>query len=203
MSAFNIFHFTFQAKQLENKYSNPDISDDENDKNDSDNFDDDGNDSSESSDDDAETTKNIRQAHKNVREEVFEKKMEERSKKLNAKLAKTIVKSSGTNESSQNHHKFRELDEDEMKNDGNGIGGKNSKRKSKKSLEERLEEDSGFTERNDGHQMVFKPKKSRNQMMQEEKEKEHRKEREEVRRSASGLKKDKIKPKFWKGKRII
>ena len=90
-----------------------------------------------------------------------------------------------------------------MENDGNGIGGKNSKRKSKKSLEERLEEDSGFTERNDGHQMVFKPKKSRNQMMQEEKEKEHRKEREEVRRSASGLKKDKIKPKFWKGKRII
>ena len=189
---------------MENKYSNPDISDDENDKNDSDDFDDDGDDSSESSDDDAETTKNIRQAHKNVREEVFEKKMAERSQKLNARLAKTIVKSASgsTNQSSQNHHKIRELDEDEMKNDGNGIGGKNSKRKSKKSLEERLEEDSGFTERNDGHQMVFKPKKSRNQMMQEEKEKEHRKEREEVRRSASGLKKDKIKPKFWKGKRI-
>merc|ERR1712203_1200167 len=79
-----------KAKQLENKYSNPDISDnDENDKNDSDDFDDDGDDSSESSDDDAETTKNIRQAHKSVREEVFEKKMEEKSKKLNAKLAKT------------------------------------------------------------------------------------------------------------------
>ena len=188
---------------MENKYSNPDISDDENDKNDqdSDNFDD-GDDSS-SSDDDAETTKNIRQAHKDVREEVFEKKMAERSQKMNARLAKTIVKSSGTDQSSQNHHKIRELDGDEMKNDGTGIGGKNSKRKSKKSLEERLEEDSGFTERNDGHQMVFKPKKSRNQMMQEEKEKEHRKEREEVRRSASGLKKDKIKPKFWKGKRII
>merc|ERR1712037_869703 len=110
-----------KAKQLENKYSNPDISDDENDKNDSDDFDDDGDDSSESSDDDAETTKNIRQAHKNVREEVFEKKMEERSKKIKRQIGKTIVKSSDTNQSSQNHHKIRELDEDEMKNDGNGI----------------------------------------------------------------------------------
>ena len=125
MSALKISNiFTFQVKQLENKYSNPDISDnDENDKNDqdSDNFDDDGDDSS-SSDDDAETTKNIRQAHQNVREEVFEKKMAERTQKMNARLAKTIVKSSGyTNQSSQNHHKIRELDEDEMKNDGNGI----------------------------------------------------------------------------------
>merc|ERR1711894_412420 len=121
----------------------------------------------------------------------LKRKWRKEPKKMNARLAKTIVKSSGTVQSSQNHHKIRELDEDEIKNDGTGIGGKNSKRKSKKSLEERLEEDSGFTERNDGHQMVFKPKKSRNQMMQEEKEKEHRKEREEVRRSASGLKKDK------------
>merc|ERR1712008_311775 len=114
-------------------YSNPDISDnDENDKNDkdSDNFDD-GDDSS-SSDDDAETTKNIRQAHQNVREEVFEKKTAERHQKMNARLAKTIVKSSGTDQNSQNHHKIRELDEDEIKNDGNGIGGKNSKKKKKK-----------------------------------------------------------------------
>ena len=47
---FLIFqYFTLQVKQLENKYSNPDISDDENDKNDSDDFDDDGDDSLSSS----------------------------------------------------------------------------------------------------------------------------------------------------------
>ena len=58
-------------------------------------------------------------------------------------------------------------------------------------------------ERKDGHQMVFKAKKSRKQLEQEEKDKQHRKERLGVRRSASSIKKDRIKPKFWNGKRII
>merc|ERR1712212_305549 len=117
-------------------------------------------------------------------------KKEEKAEKFTAKLTKTIKKSSS--EAGQQFHRFQELNEDEMNSEG-----KSSKRKSKKSLAERLEEDNRFTERQDGHQMVFKPKKSRNQLMQEEKDKEHRKERQELRRSASGLKKDKIKPKFW------
>jgi len=186
-----------KAKQLENKYSNPDISDNDQDEQDSDNFVDDENDSSdESSDDDAETTKQIKQAHKKIQQEVYEKKQEERAEKFTSRIKKTIKKTSS--DTGQHAHEFRELNEDEMNSEG-----KSSKRKSKKSLAERLEEDNRFTERQDGHQMVFKPKKSRNQLMQEEKDKEHRKERQELRRSASGLKKDKIKPKFWKGKRII
>merc|ERR1712080_9088 len=97
--------------------------------------------------------KQIKQAHKNIRQEDFEKKREERAEKFTTKLTKTFQKSSSQ---SQQIHKFRELNEDEMNTEG-----KSSKRKSKKSLAERLEEDNRFTERNDGHQMVFKPKKSR------------------------------------------
>ena len=51
--------------------------------------------------------------------------------------------------------------------------------------------------------MVFREKKSRKQLQQEEDQKAHRQERLEVRRSASGLKKDRIKPKFFRGKRVI
>ena len=77
------------------------------------------------------------------------------------------------------------------------------KKTSKKSLEGLLQNDNALKERSDGHQMVFKVKKSRKQILQEEQEKEHRRERQEVRRSAAFLKKDKIKPKFWNGKRVI
>jgi hypothetical protein len=51
-------------------------------------------------------------------------------------------------------------------------------------------------------QMVFKAKKSRKQMEAAEKAREHRKERQSVRRSASTLAKKKIAPKFFMGKRV-
>ena len=50
--------------------------------------------------------------------------------------------------------------------------------------------------------MVFKAKRSRKQMEAAEKAREHRKERQSVRRSASTLAKKKIAPKFFMGKRV-
>ena len=42
----------------------------------------------------------------------------------------------------------------------------------------------------------------RSTLRQEEEQKKHQKERQELRRSAKGLKKDKLPPRFWMGKRV-
>jgi hypothetical protein len=51
-------------------------------------------------------------------------------------------------------------------------------------------------------QMVFKAKRSRKQMEAAEAARDHRLERQSVRRSASGLQKKKLAPKFFMGKRV-
>ena len=92
------------------------------------------------------------------------------------------------------------------------------------SLEERLETEtfdpSSMKRMESGHVMTFTPEKSQQRVRQEEKEKEHRRERLAVRRfvltvllsdpispfvlfrSAKALKKDRVAPKFWLGKRV-
>ncbi len=164
------------------------VSDDDDNDQDSDDFADDNaeiEDSDESSDDEIEWTQKVKEAHKNVRKEASMQREHEKSLKMAEKIAKTIKV--------QEFHR----DDFEARHDK-----KNGKR-SKKSLADRLADENSFTDRMDGHQMVFKEKKSAKQLTRERQEKEHRQERLELRRSASSLKKDRIKPKFWNGKRVV
>merc|ERR1711892_633615 len=78
-------------------------------------------------------------------------------------------------------------------------------KKSKLSLEERLEDNLGdgeIVKTETGHVMTFAPERSRQSLKKEQEEKEHREERRQVRRSAKTLKKDKLPPRFWMGKRV-
>merc|ERR1712059_22258 len=81
-----------------------------------------------------------------------------------------------------------------------------SKKKSKMSLEDRLEADqddiTNIVKTETGHVMTFEPEKSRQSVRKEQEEREHREERRQVRRSAKSLKKDKLPPTFWMGKRV-
>ena len=122
----------------------------------------------------------VKEAHATLRQEAYDRRKMEKEEKMTKKIAKTM------------QYEMSEKVEHKRKS-------------SKKSLASRLEaeNESEMVERKDGHQMVFREKKSRKQLMQEERERQHRQERQEVRRSASGLKKDRIKPKFYRGKRII
>ena len=53
-----------------------------------------------------------------------------------------------------------------------------------------------------GHVMTFAPEKSKQNLRKEQENKEHREERRQIRRSAKSLKKDKLPPRFWMGKRV-
>ena len=63
------------------------------------------------------------------------------------------------------------------------------KRKNNQSLESRIEREvvSGRKDRSDGHQMTFYQKKTKKQKENEFKQKKHREERRNVRRSVSSL----------------
>ena len=179
-----------EVKKLENKYAAPlDLPDENESVNDDQNefMDSDDDQESESSDDEHEWTKRVKEAHKDIRKQNEEAKRQARQDRVMQKINKTITKS----------HVMQAMDVDS--NPGKGKKNRNSR----KTLEERIEDEGGLTERQDGHQMVFREKKSKKQLMKEQQEKEHRLERQELRRSASSLKKDRIKPKFWGGKRII
>ena len=170
-----------KAKSIETKLSaGPFLNSDQEDEGDNkeSDFDDD---SDESSDDEHEWTQKVKEVHKALNQEAYERRKAEKQEKQAAKIAKTIQ---------------YDMQEKEMNP---------KKRGSKKSLADRLDSEVSTEriERKDYHQMVFREKKSRKQLQQEEDNRRHRQERQEVRRSASGLKKDRIKPKFFRGKRVI
>merc|ERR1719397_1149210 len=76
---------------------------------------------------------------------------------------------------------------------------------SKQSLESRLEDvdfAGEMVRHESGHVMTFAPEISNQKLRKEEAEKAHREERRSVRRSAKTLKKDKLPPRFWMGKRV-
>ena len=82
---------------------------------------------------------------------------------------------------------------------------KTKSKKSKQSLETRLEdqdEESELVRHDTGHVMTFGPEKSKQKVRREGEERRHREERRLVRRSAKTLKKDKLPPRFWMGKRV-
>ena len=99
-------------------------------------------------------------------------------------------------------HKLTEVEVDDFVS----LAEKKTKlKRSKQSLESRLKSGSeeGEVVRHDtGHVMTFAPEKSKQKQRREEEEKRHRDERREVRRSAKSLKKDKLPPRFWMGKRV-
>ena len=171
----------------------------------------------ESSDDDQEWTKQMKKEHKNIQSEKAEEKKLKRMKKQEQRL-KNI---SNLEAKSQQHI----LEEVKAGSEFQNVSEKKSKSKSKKSklsLEERLEietfDPSSMKRMESGHVMTFTPEKSQQSVRQEEKEKEHRRERLAVRRlvfkianillislcfrSAKALKKDRVAPKFWLGKRV-
>ena len=120
------------------------------------------------------------------------------------KLAEKLSDISKREKAMQQQPKFYEL------KDGETLGKKKSKAdKANKvmSLADRLENDDSvvgevLSNNKAGHQMTFKATKSRGQLKAAADAKAHREERLSVRRSASHLKKKKLAPKFYQGKRV-
>jgi ribosome biogenesis protein ENP2 len=187
-----------KKKEFERKYGVKDNSDDEN-SGDSDVNMDESESDEESSDDEQEWTKEVKKEHRNIqKEKVAEKKLskvrkqEQKFKKINDLAAKV------------NHTLSEVKPGDEFKNMSESIF--KSHKKSKISLEDRLEayndDISNVVKTETGHVMTFQPERSRQSMRKEQEEREHREERRKVRRSAKALKKDKLPPRFWMGKRV-
>ncbi|QQP37947.1 Nucleolar protein 10like [Caligus rogercresseyi] len=132
----------------------------------------------------------VRKEHKKIQIEKVETQRREKAEKLAAKLSKISEAAERLN-----RPKFYEV-----KDAAQGSRGKSKH----KSLEERIKgEAAPRSSHRDGHEMSFEASKSFSQIRREKEMKEHREERQAVRRSASHLKKKRIAPKFWMGKRIV
>merc|ERR1711915_534052 len=148
----------------------------------------------ESSDDDREWTKQLKSEHKNIQKE---RNIEKINKKLLEKEKKLM-------------HKFKPSQPvkytfSEVSNDKDLSAERTKVKKSKQSLEHLLEdksEDMEVVKSETGHVMTFAPEKSRQTLRKDQENKEHREERRQIRRSAKSLKKDKLPPRFWMGKRV-
>merc|ERR1712183_220974 len=151
----------------------------------------------ESSDDDVEWTKNLKREHKNIKQEKSIERRNQNFLRKEQNLLKMTEKSQKVSK-----HKLTEVDGDDFVS----LAEKKTKqKKSKLSLERRLEaqsEEGEVVRLETGHVMTFAPEKSKQRERREEEEKRHRDERREVRRSAKSLKKDKLPPRFWMGKRV-
>lgn len=185
-----------KKKEFERKYGVKE-SEDEKNSDESDIEIDDDEEEEDSSDDDQEWTKDLKKEHRNIKNEKIAAKNLKRLEKQNEKLHRISELSKKVK------HTFSEVKAgDEFAN----VGEKKSKvKKSKQSLEDRLAEDDGAGEivkTDTGHVMTFAPEKSRQSIKKEQEERKHREERRQVRRSAKTLKKDKLPPRFWMGKRV-
>lgn len=152
---------------------------------------------SESSDDNMEWTKNLKREHKMIKQE----QTSERRNQTALKKEQALLKMSEKTKKAK--HKLTEVEDSA---DFVSLAEKKTKsKKTKQSLEARLEEqdeESELVRHDTGHVMTFGPEKSKAVVRREEEERKHREERRNVRRSAKTLKKDKLPPKFWMGKRV-
>ena len=156
-----------------------------------------------SDDDDKEWTEKVREQHKQLRVERAQNRRREREEKLANKLSE-ITQREKAAAAVGKQPKFYEL------KDGETFGKKKSKAERANrvlSLADRLENDDSvggevLSHNKHGHQMTFHAKKSRNQLKAIADAKAHREERLSLRRSASHLKKKKLPPKFFQGKRV-
>jgi len=141
----------------------------------------------ESSDDDQAWTKEVKSVHKKIEAEKFTAKKVEKHEKLAEKYKRI----------SKIEHQFSELNDDEKEV-------RRKKKTNKQSLEDRLaSEDVGtLVQTETGHTYTFDIEKSKQTKRAEVENEKHLEERKEVRRSAKHLKKDKLPPKFWMGKRV-
>ena len=135
----------------------------------------------ESSDDDQEWTKQLKKEHKNIQSEKAEEKKLKRMKKQEQKLKNISSLASKTQQ-----HVLEEVKAGSEFQNVTEQKSKSKLKKSKLSLEERLETEtfdpSSMKRMESGHVMTFTPEKSQQSVRQEEKEKEHRRERLAVRR---------------------
>ena len=181
-----------KQKEFEKKYG---VKDDESDANNSEDSDlEIDSDGEESSDDDREWTKQLKSEHKNIQKE---RNVEKMNKKLWDKEKKLLQK---LKPSKPVQYTFSEVS-----NDKDLTTGKTKIKKSKQSLENMLEdksEDREVVKSETGHVMTFAPEKSKQTLRKDQENKEHREERRQIRRSAKSLKKDKLAPRFWMGKRV-
>ena len=148
----------------------------------------------ESSDDDVEYSNSLKREQKNVKPEQTNKRRNQNFNKEEQKMSEKITRVS--------KHKLTEVDDDDFVS----LAGKKSRQKrSKQSLESRLEaqsEEGELVRQDTGHVMTFAPEISKQKQRREQEERRHRDERRELRRSAKSLKKDKLPPRFWMGKRV-
>jgi len=152
----------------------------------------------ESSDEDIEWTKNLKREHKNIKHEQTTERRNQSALKKEQLLLKISEKTKKVSK-----HKLTEVA------DGSDFVSlserKTKSKKSKQSLESRLEDvdfAGEMVRHESGHVMTFAPEISNQKLRKEEAEKAHREERRSVRRSAKTLKKDKLPPRFWMGKRV-
>merc|ERR1719342_687265 len=182
-----------KKKEFERKYGVKD-SDDEMNSGDSDIEVDDESEGEESSDDDQEWAKEVKREHKKIKNEKLTEKMIKKAKKKEQKWNEHSKKRNYTFSEVKDGEEFSNISEKKVK-----------QKKSKISLEDRIQDDENIGEivkTETGHVMTFAPEKSRYTIKKEQEEKKHREERRKIRRSAKTLKKDKLPPRFWMGKRV-
>jgi len=144
-------------------------------------------DSSDSSDDEHQWTKEVKQEHRKIQEEKFKAQQQKKLQRQEEKLHRI----------SKVEHKFAEFSEESATT--------KKKKSSKQSLEERLaaEGDEGkMIQTETGHSYTFDIEKTKQEKRRDVEAKKHLEERAELRRSAKHLKKDKLPPRFWMGKRV-
>ena len=184
-----------KRKEFERKYGVRDNdSDDNNNSGESDLEMDSDDEEDESSEDDMELAKQLKLQHKTIKREKNIEKMNKRFAEKEKKLLEKIQPAKKVK------HTFSEVS-----NDKDLTLTKTKIKKSKQSLEHLLEdktEDAEMVKSDSGHVMTFAPEKSQHKLKKEQADKEHREERRKVRRSAKSLKKDKLPPRFWMGKRV-
>jgi len=155
----------------------------------------------ESSDDDQEWTKEVKKEHKIIQKENENAKQHAKMMAKERQLKKRISKSFENSEDKK-PMKFVELKDDDFE----GVLGTTSrKKKSKLSLEERLATEENLSEvltTETGHTVTFQTEKHPQVVKKEEADRRHRQERKMVRRSSKSLKKDRLPPRFWMGKRV-
>merc|ERR1712062_409424 len=152
-----------------------------------------------------EMAQKVREQHKQLRIDKAIAKRELKEQKLADKLSAVSKRSNGIDENDRpiQQPKFYEL------KDGEIFGNKRKDQRKHVSLGDRIAMGEGAdnvtvsrNSANDGHQMTFDVKKSKYAIKAANDAKMHREERLALRRSASGLRKKKLPPKFYMGKRV-
>ena len=155
-----------------------------------------------SSDDDRDWAKEVKREHKKIQSEKAAAKHEAKLKAREEKYKRFNNSDDVVPDAGRSVKLFELKDGEEFDN----LTEKKPKKKklSKMTLEDRLagDEVGDVVKTNSGHTMTFKVKKPKSVARKEEEMRKHREERRNIRRSASHLKKDKLPPKFWMGKRV-